>query len=240
MKSLCLGLVLCLVSSCALSYKMPDNRFETSETTGKLWGTRLYTGVGNGKDVTVTPDFSQVWADPNDPGFARAGFFLLGGELGMHERIDVGLQHVSDLGTMLKAKYQFIGQSGVEGFQASVAAHAGGGSEEKSETSQTPTRAELDTSVIGADLIVGYRFNPIVLVYASFFHDSFSYKVNQTMGANQKNIEGKSKNTGGTFGASFLINKTLEITAEYSGATGRSAGDRFWTNSFGGILGLHF
>lgn len=240
MKTLFLTVVALLVSSCALNYKMPDNRFETSETTGKQWGVRAYTGVGNGKDIELTSNYSQVWADPDNPNLSRENFFTFGGELGLHERIDVGLQYVSDLGTLLKGKYQFIGKSGVEGFQTSVSAHAGGGSEEMSETNHTPTKAELSNSVVGVDVIAGYRFNKIVLIYASFFHDSFSYDIEQTRGTDVRKFEGKSKNTGGTFGASFLFGDRLELTAEYSGATAKSANKHLWNNSFGGVLGFHF
>lgn len=240
MKTLALAMMALLSSSCALHYKMPDNRFETSETTGKLWGTHLYAGVGNGKDITLTSSYSQTWADPNNPDLSRENFITLGGDLGLHERIDVGLQYISDLGTVLKGKYQLIGKSGTEGFQTSIAAHAGGGSESISENYHTPTKAELDNSVVGVDIIAGYRFNKIVLIYASFFHDSFSYDIEQTRGTDTRKFEGKSKNTGGTFGASFLFGNTLELTAEYSGANAKSANQSFWNNSFGGIAGFRF
>lgn len=240
MKKLTVLVSALLLSSCALNYKMPDNRFETSETTGKLWGVRAFTGVGNGKNIEISPDFSQTWADPSHPDLERENFFTLGGELGLHERIDIGLQYVSDLGTLLKGKYQFIGKSGQVGFQSSVAAHAGGGSEDMSESNHTPTKASLDNSVVGGDLIVGYRFNKVVLVYSSLFYDSFSYDIEQTRGADTRKFEGKSANIGGTFGTSFLFGDTLELTAEYSGATGKSAGKKLWNNSFGAVLGLHF
>lgn len=240
MKKLTVLVSALLLSSCALNYKMPDNRFETSETTGKLWGVRAYTGVGNGKNIEMSSDFSQVWADPNNPDLERENFFTFGGELGLHERIDVGLQYVSDLGTLVKGKYQFIGKSGQVGFQSSVAVHAGGGSEDMSESNHTPTKASLDNSVIGGDLIFGYRFNKVVLIYSSFFHDRFSYDIEQTRGTDTRRFDGNSTNTGGTFGASFLFGETLELTAEYSGANGKSAGNTLWNNSFGAMLGLHF
>lgn len=233
-------LVSTLISSCALNYKMPDNRFETSETTGKLWGAHLYAGVGNGKDITLSSSYSQTWVDTNNPDLSRENFITLGGDLGLHERIDVGLQYISDLGTVVKGKYQLIGKSGVEGFQTSIAAHAGGGSEEMSENYHTPTKAKLDNSVIGVDVIAGYRFNKIVLMYMSFFHDSFSYDIEQTRGTDTRKYEGKSKNTGGTLGASFLFGNTLELTAEYSGANAKSAKNSLWNNSFGGVLGFRF
>jgi hypothetical protein len=228
------------LSSCAISYNMPDTRFETPETTGKRWGGELNAGYGYGKDVELTSDFSQRWVDTDNPTLKREKFLTAGGRLGIDERIDLGLQVITDLGTLFKAKYQFLGKKGEKGFQAALSLHGGSGGEKKEETSNTYSKADLDNTVFGGDLILGYRFNEELIGYSSFFSDYLQFEVNQTRGTTTRLFKGKSRNTGGNLGLAACYNGTFVLKAEYAGATLEINNKKMWSNSYGLNLALNF
>lgn len=225
-----------LVSSCAINYKMPDNRFMTPETRGGYGKVALITGYGQGKSIELTPDYSQSWANTQTPLIKDTGFFTIGGNLGLLERLDVGLKYVFDVGIVGTVKFQPIGKSGEKGLHLALAATAGGGSETKSESNNTPTKAELSNSFFGGDIVLGYRFSESFLFYVSAFRDRASYDLIQTRGTVTRNIDGHSENTGGTVGAQLNLSKTSSLLVEAARGEAVSAHSKSTSTSFGGLL----
>lgn len=226
-------------SSCAVSYHMPNNRFETSELAGAYKNVKLYGGYGQGKDVELTQDFSQKWIDTENPVLRRTNFLTAGLDFGLSEKFDVGLQYVADLGIVLKGKMQIIGKKLEPGFQVAASIHAGGGSEKKKENNHTPTSAELDNSAVGADVIFGYRLNEKFLVYASSFYDSAHYEAVQTRSSTTREYKGNSSNYGATAGGTFFLNKEVEFIAEFARARAKSNSSRLTSSSYGAMVTIH-
>ncbi len=225
------------LSSCAISYVMPDNRFESPETRAKKGGAYLKAGAGLGKDVELTPDFSQIAINTERPIITRSGFVTAGGAYAFDERFDLGASYVSDLGFMLKGKYQILGTGKEEkDFKLALSLHVGGGSETKEESSNTFTKAELDNKFVGGDLILGYRINSTVLPYTSFFTDVLSYEVNQTRSTTTTTYKGHSRNLGFTAGTILSLSDVIDFNLEYAGATLKTAQKRKWMNSYGATL----
>jgi hypothetical protein len=215
---------------------MPTNRFETSETVGAFRNLKLYGGAGRGKDVELTPDFSTIWVNTQDPVLRNENFLTTGLDFGIFERLDIGIQYVSDLGILLKAKWMIVGKFFTLGFQIATSVHSGAGGEDKDEGENTPTRANLDYTSAGADIIFGYRFNKTILLYTSAFHDDYEYEVEHTRGTVKKNFKGGSTNTGGTIGASFLFADKVE----FARAKGKSARSNLTSSAYGAMVNLHF
>jgi hypothetical protein len=220
---------------------MPDNRFESPETIGQKSGGKIKVGYGNGKDIELTPDFSQIAINTNTPTISHSGFVTANGTYGLDEKIDLGASYVSDLGFMLKGKYQFLGtKKEVSDFKVALSVHLGGGSESKEESSNTFTKAELDNQFYGGDLIFGYRVNSTFLPFVSVFVDAVSYQVDQTRGTVTTAYKGHSRNIGFTSGAVISLSEKFDLHAEYAGATLKTGEQKKWTNSFGGTLSLTF
>lgn len=226
------------LSSCAINYKMPDSRFITPESSGGFKTFSLETGYGRGKNVVITDDFSTGLARKSDVRLEDAAFLYGRAAMGITEGLDVGLQYLTDEGLALTGKYQLIGKRGQTGFQMAVAGHAGGGSENKSETDNTPTRGELDTSFIGGDFIIGYRFTPAFQMYTSVFYDDADYDFKQTRGTSSVSFKGGSTNRGATLGAGLNFGNGGKIGVEFSRARGQTSKERLTTSSFGAFLAV--
>ena len=226
-----------LTSSCAISYNMPDNRFETAEV-GAQKTVKLAGGIGGAKDIELTSDYSQTWVSMDSPRITHEAFVAGGFAYSFIDNLNIGIKYVQDTGLVISSKVQAVGKKGEKGFQLAGMVHVGGGSEEKDENHSTPTKIEMSNSFVGGDLIFGYRFSKNFSAYSSVFYDKASYKITQTRGSDTRKYDGDSKNTGGNVGLSYDFSEQACLMIEFARAKAQSGGSRLTTSSFGASMNI--
>ncbi|MDO9183905.1 MAG: hypothetical protein Q7U04_15930 [Bacteriovorax sp.] len=235
MKIIILILLSLSMCSCAVNYHMHDNHFETPETTGAYGKVAAIMGVGNGKKIELTPDYTYTWASTQNPKIVSEGFFTAGGTLGLQPDIDLGLSYISNLGVVLKGKYQALGKRGEVGPQVAGVLEIGGANEEKNESTNS---MKLENSMYGANLIAGYRFGVYFLSYFSIFRDNAKYDLKQTKASITQSFKGDSSNTGAAVGVELDLTPSAGFILEFTRAKADSANSKIYTSSFGGTLNI--
>lgn len=231
--------LLLLLTSCAVNYNMPTNRFESPETRGKM-KTGFYAGVGKGVSVELTPNYASTWASTTNPVLSKTGTTTLGADLGVSDSVDVGVKYISDLGIAGDLKWQYAGNSTDHGFKGALAAYAGIGSETLSESNSTPSKAELSNMGGGLDAVFGYRTGKSLLFYVSHFYDVASYDLKQTRGASSTKFHGSSRNLGGTAGFILSLFEKINLTGEYARSKATAGNSKAYVNAIGGQLEVEF
>lgn len=231
--------LLLLLTSCAVNYNMPTNRFESPETRGKL-KTGFYAGVGKGVNVELTPNYSTTWATTTQPNISKTGYTTLGADIGVTESIDIGAKYISDLGIAGDVKWQYAGNTTDHGFKGALSGYAGIGSETLSESNSTPSKAELSNMGAGLDALFGYRTGKSLLFYVSHFYDVASYDLKQTRGATSTNFHGSSRNLGGTGGIILSLFEKINLTAEYARSKATAGNSKTYVSAVGAQLEVEF
>lgn len=218
---------------------MPINRFQTSEITTKK-GFSAKGGVGKANQIEFTSDFSQVWSDTVNPAITADEFLFGNLSFSFLDRFELSAKYISDVGLAGSGKFQMVGTPGEKGFQISGIFQAGGGSETKEETDNTPTKAKLSNSFYGYDLILGYRTGKSFLIYTSAFMDHAEYKIKQSRGTDVRNFKGDSKNVGGTAGFSFDMSDNASVQVEFARAKTESGKSFLTSSAYGGAFTFIF
>ena len=216
---------------------MPDNRFETAEVAGQKTF-EIEGSIGEAKDIELTPDYSQTWVNVNSPVIRHETFVSGGLAYSFIDNLNIGIKYVQDTGFVLSSKVQVLGKKGEKGFQLAGMVSLGGGSENKEENNNTPTKIEMDNSFMGADLILGYRFSKNFSAYSSAFYDKADYEVTQTRGTTTRKYEGHSKNIGANVGLSYDFNEKACLMVEFARAKAESGDSKLISSSYGASMNL--
>ncbi len=235
---LSVALMAMLSSSCAISYKMPDNRFETPEVNSGFGKVTIKAAYGQAKEIELTPDYSTTYIDTSIPAITSKDQIHSGLSLGLIDNLEAGLRYLSDVGVALNFKYQFVGKKSEKGMHMAANISGGGGSESKSEGYSTPSSAKLSNSFIGGDLIFGWRTGRDFMFYTSVFRDEASYKVDQTRAGVNQYFEGESVNTGGTFGIVVNFSNSANIMLEFARAKATSGKSKLTSSAFGAGINI--
>ena len=169
---------LLFLTSCATKYIIPGNRFMTPETQGGAFRSsiEIHQSTANTLKADVSEgnvDNGVEYSVSGRTGFAYAASFL--------EQVDLFWTHTGGANSLLGAKYQFMGASKL----ANGAGHkmalsfAMGGNEH--ETEGKPT-VEFDLSGQEFQLLYGYRFNEIVLLYSNLSYSRYNFDGKITSG----------------------------------------------------------
>jgi len=178
-------------SGCALGVRVPTNRFDSPETEGPGRGHMDALGIVGASSLAVTPDET---ASPPDLGSAVTGpssSAHWGLDLGIVNRLDLGLRANTDAAWMAQFKYQLAGPNHAQALELiddqdevfSAALTLGFNFySAKGSVDSNQVHTEHDLSVSGIDLsgIIGYRLSRTFLPYAGLFTSANTYSGNIT------------------------------------------------------------
>ena len=179
MRFIATALLVFLSSGCAVTIKMPANRYDSPETMGKQWRAKVATGLGGANNVILTPDFTTMAPNPQSPTFDTATEFQLRAGVAALENLDIEIKTL----TALQIKYQFLGDGRLyaqPGNFSMAATLAGGWNESQQNGTQlfgSSQRYEvkLKEGTFDGALIFGYRVNELFLMYGGPFFTLDSY-----------------------------------------------------------------
>src|SRR6185437_5476049 len=167
-----------LAAGCAhpITTHLPANRFDSPEAAGVRFKGDIAAGLEGGNQWDITQDLDQ-----SPPSFANPGFdtsqadAVMTGDLGLLDRLDVGLKVRFDTTSLAEVKYQILGDPRVTAKDGnfSLAVTAAGGTGTRDENNQTSLQ---DSGVVANDtitetdmdfaLIGGYRPSDLALLYS--------------------------------------------------------------------------
>lgn len=224
--------LLTAASSCAVSMKMQGNRFESSEVYGKT-AFRLKTGYAGQSDVQLTDDFTLVPPNTANPLVEPTHELIVGGSLGIQDRLEIGL----DTNSVGKAKLQILGEpkirAGEGNLSLAVVGTFGYRSWDKSDTGLFSTqeyKSHIENTTYGGQLVVGYRPDPILNLYAGPFIERGTYNGSyEVVNVSKSNYDGKGLNKGAVIGleiGSPRVTGMLEAAWNHTNSAGSKAS--FW------------
>ncbi len=166
---LILLLFIFFLTGCATKYMLPGNRFMTPESQGgaltsqvefqQAKATRLYNNVSNSSSNGV--DYEPL---------TRSGFLF---STSLLDPIDIFWSHVGGGNSLLGIKYQFLGTSRLsKGTGHKMAISAGFGSNEH----KTVDQISFELAGKEYQLLYGYRFNEMFLIYSNFSYATYNFK----------------------------------------------------------------
>ena len=169
-----LGASLLLISSgCALNVNLNANRFESPETRGERFASSV--GVATTGSNQLVPAPSPTWNRSN-------ASLLAGANLGLFERLDIGLKVPWNGPFLLLAKYQLLGAPELQAQSGnfSVALTAGAGTALPSGTLTDPATGTnshygLSSAMFDFALIAGKRIAETFMIYGGPFVSTFNY-----------------------------------------------------------------
>lgn len=156
---------------CATKYIVPGNRFMTPESQG---------GVLNSSVEFQQPSANQLTADVRNGSvedgviteeISRTGFSAA---LALLEPVDLFWTHTGGGNSLLGAKYQFLGPTKAAkgaGHKMAISAAFGGNEHE------TDTKDKVEFKLNGQEfqLLYGYRFSELILMYANWAYASYDF-----------------------------------------------------------------
>jgi hypothetical protein len=245
-------------SGCAITTKIPVNRFDSPETMGRGSG-ELLGGDEGDSEFTITPDDTATPPNFSNPTFSNSNDFLLQGGLSL-----AGLIPRTDIYAKLRTagvlegviKFQILGEPrnvAKEGnFSLAVTAGAGGSSSSDSDNTTyftSSTSAQYSTTVSAVDFgaIMGYRLSEWALVYAgwAWTRQTYSGTLTQTTSSGgsspQYLYSGQLRQTTADLGIEFNPGAFLgrvEYAFAWSSAAATSLG--YHNGYFGLELGVSF
>ncbi|MGZ3688303.1 MAG: hypothetical protein ACXVBW_08385 [Bdellovibrionota bacterium] len=250
------AVALLIAQGCSsISMSMPVNRFESPEALGKVGergkGSIDLMSVGGSDQIILTPDVSQIPLNPGAPTFGKE-FVLpsIGAGFAAADRMDLRLVIIWDSPPILRAKYQFIGdtrQSAKAG-NLSLAATLGAGYIPQTVTSTqvlnpgTAITYNLNWVASDTSIIFGWRGLDILLLYIDAFGSYYWFGGGQTTTTANSNVSstiaGRAFHTGGNAGFAVDIGTRMVLRLEtgYGFAfSGPNAGSNL---TVGGQFGL--
>ncbi|HEY8279762.1 MAG TPA: hypothetical protein VIH99_09075, partial [Bdellovibrionota bacterium] len=194
-------------SSCAVTAKLPMNRFESPEASGKAFGGEVQLAYQGRNEVELTPAYETRAPNLNDPSVQKPGHRVISQtSVGLMERMEISL---TLLQPRLGLKYQFLGDTRPKAskgnFSMALSAGAAGSSEKEysAGTSVTPaTSYELEETFVDGALILGWRLGTDALLYGGPFWVSDYLKTIYTSGTGTPavNSSGRIDSYGMNFG----------------------------------------
>lgn len=187
----CLSLIVLLfLCSCAtdIDYFIPVNRFETPETSGRLFGGKIELNVPTAVHVEMGEVYEDIFFGSGihtseNTYVDKAVTAAVQLDFGLLSRLDFFYKTIYDATDILGFKFQFYGEprnKWAEGLKLAVT--AGGGAEDldnetvtlKTEDgSEKDFTSSLDSKAIDFSFIAGYRLTPYSLVYLNTFYTKY-------------------------------------------------------------------
>jgi len=241
MKILSLCLALGVLSSCASTVDWPMSHFHSSETNGRA-RLRIEGGLQAQNSVVLTDDYTLTAPNAETPRVDRTLDFLVGGNVGILDRWDIGLR----LPGYAFTKFQFIGsprsESAIRSFSLSaVAAVAGSGSKQSGDSWIGSTRYNVDKHdrMGELSLVGGYRTSEALLVYLAPYAQAGSYEGSWTRTplsgtTTINNFNGHIKNRGFNLGLVLTGANRIDILFELG--TGWTKTGQVHNRQWGGAL----
>src|SRR5690349_11964388 len=103
-----------LFSACGTSpidIHTPLTRFDSPESNGKKFGVSAAAGIVSNEKTTITPDYGLYSAADTPVSFDSATTVGANANLGITERLDIGLRGHINVPLLFEIKYQLIGDS---------------------------------------------------------------------------------------------------------------------------------
>jgi hypothetical protein len=249
---LILSMILLTTAGCATKFYLPGNRFITPESSGGLWKGEVKLGALGVTDVNIANDMTST--SPNlTPAMNKNSTMSLGGQLGLHERLDFYLNSVMGGPNYAGVKVQLLGDAATtaKADNFSLALVGGGAfSNTRLTASNGDIQGESTLKYSGweAMVLLGYRPSDSFLLYAGPFQSvvNADVAIKRTQGGTttvtgEPDGNGEMRGiTGGLrFGQNFFLN--LEVTATETVWTreqpSRLATDKFSDTAFGAAIG---
>ncbi len=197
-----LALLLTAASSCAVSMKMQGNRFESSEVYGKTAG-RIDTAYDGQANIELTPDYTFTAPSTTNPNLGAIHDLAVGGGMGIKDRFEIGI----NTNWVAHAKYQIFGAPKIRAEEGNVSLSAvaslGYDSDTRSDSglSSNYYNSHIEYTTVGAQLVAGYRLDPLVNFYFGPFAERGNYTGTYAIqGVSTTNYSGQATNVGGLFG----------------------------------------
>lgn len=207
------------LSSCAVMIKVPLNRLDSPETTGKYGKAHMMAGYQGRNELELTPAAGFTSPSLSRPDAQPPGHRLIGnGQLGVGEKLDVSFTLPQ---SRLGVKYQILGQNQMEAEAGNIPLAATTSisyASEKEDTYYGKSSLNLREIIYDVALISGYRVNKDWLIYGGPFvlwnRIRSSYRGNSLSASIDE--KGTLRSVGANLGAEYTSNQIF-LRAEYAG-----------------------
>ncbi|EQC46013.1 hypothetical protein [Bacteriovorax sp. Seq25_V] len=190
MKNLLLLLIALFLVSCSstLDFKVPGNRFQTAETSGKTLGGKVGIGVGRALryelgHLYASNIFGETVSIDTEQGVYDSNGLHIDAALGIIPEVDFFYTDFHDAASIFGLKWQFLGDLGKdqEGHKMAVMGGIGSGSEDKNSFNVTTSNgstgnlydAHLDLDAREVSLIYSYRSTRNFLSYLNYTYSVY-------------------------------------------------------------------
>lgn len=187
-------------TGCAIKVTMPVNRMEPPETSGKS-KIKINAGIGGSNVAVLTSDHTVTPPNTSNPTYEKGSHFHFGVGYGVSDAFE--LQIRSD--RLVNLKVQLLGEprSTAKAGNFSFALTAGAGYSDTSKTgshiSGSSATTKLSDYILDGAVILGYRFEPFLMVYGGGFVSRKNYSGTHSSGSTL-NFSGYAENVGGNAG----------------------------------------
>ncbi|HAZ11242.1 MAG: hypothetical protein A2X86_08280 [Bdellovibrionales bacterium GWA2_49_15] len=217
-KILALLLLIFFISSCALGVKVPGNRFQTSETSGKKGHFRVGAGEAGMSKVTLTPASDSVYINEKNPEISNAeSSLIVDGRYAATRRLDLGILYYHDSTLSYLLKWQFLEGRFLQDKKYSMALSVSSGySSDYANGVNSLRRTKSKIEYINSDLglIAGIRPYSNFLIYGGIFDMFMTYEGQQTIDGDRRLYDGSIDSETITLGLEIAAEERWKIQIE--------------------------
>lgn len=249
MKKILPLLILAFAPGCAVVAKLPMNRFESPEATGRLLGAEGQVGYQGRNEVVLTNNTAVKGPSFTDPSVETPSHRLMAeGAVGLLERLDVNLTLPA---ARLGAKYQLLGSphDKADKGNTSIAVSAGVGFSHDDDSSPTlapnslassQSTYQLDETQWDFALVGGWRAGSDVLIYGGPFTVLDNARTTYTpfTGGVVQNQSGTIKSYGVNIGLQGSIEKVF-FRVEGAGTKTKLGNANIGRATYGAFVGVY-
>lgn len=165
--------------SCGISRRISATRFETPESTGKLFAGRVDGKLHGANEADVVKNFNYDPPVTDSPSIHSYAPFDAAVMVGIWDRLDIGIRDVLRTPALLTVKFQVLGdgEETAEKGNFPVAVSFGAGYQDDNYEAKSEifvhsgqVNASAKTGVFDLALLMGYRFHDEYLVYMAPFY----------------------------------------------------------------------
>ena len=208
-----------LFMSCAVSVRVPGNRFQTPET---LAPKKVSVGVGRAgmAKVELTSDFTRHYVGERDFALTYSSSAHGSFGVGVHDRVEFGAFYNYESSTSLYGKIKIsdneIGQGHRLIFSGVLSLGLSADSKDEVQTGSLKDEIDLSYFTYDAGLLLGYTLNEDFMLYSGIYYLEMSASGKQIINGVQKDVEATIASPSVVYGFSYKISRIIDFIAEGS------------------------